>query len=266
MSHIKTIIKNNCGYLVLNRPEQVNVIHPEMAAQLNHALQDFKEDDTVHCVVIEGAGRHFMAGGDIEYFKGLVDESDQPGVVAKPPRLFEDLHEAIEAIHTMDKPVLAKGQGAIAGYGLSLLLACDLAIVADNAVFSTAYSKLGTTPDGGMSYFLPRHVGLKRAKELMFLADRFDAQMALNYGVVNQVCTLDTLDDLVETRVQQLIDAPHDVLARTKHLINNSFEVSLNARLSEEISHFEQSLHQSEFTEGVLAFVEKRAPKFNQKK
>ena len=172
--------------LTLNRPEQLNALDFAMMDALIEGANDVAGDDALRVVVVRGAGKHFMAGGDIRTFAGEL---------AKPPaqrtadfrRMITRVHSAIEALHRMPHPVIGQVQGAVAGFGLSLMNACDLVVAADNTYFASAYRAIALTPDGGGSWALPRLVGTRRAMEIMLLSERFDAQQALAWGLVNRV-------------------------------------------------------------------------------
>ena len=256
--------KGSVARLILNRPDKLNVLGLDMPAELKRCTDELKIDEQIRCVIISGAGDHFMAGGDIDYFKSLVDGYAKEGEAALPKDMFGVLHDAILNITTMKKPVIASVQGAVAGFGLSLMLACDVAVAADNAVLSVAYCKIGTTPDGGMSYFLPRAVGQKRAMELALTGQRFSAAQAEQWGMVNQVVAADSLEAKTAELAEALSNGPGDVLARTKQLLNNTYDVSLKDRLNEEASNFYASMLKKDFTEGVTSFCERRPALFNQ--
>ncbi|HIF18317.1 MAG TPA: enoyl-CoA hydratase [Cycloclasticus sp.] len=264
MSSVLIEKEGSVARLILNRPEKLNVLGLDMPAELKRCTEELKNDDQIRCVVICGAGDHFMAGGDIDFFKSLVDAYAIEGESALPDDMFGVLHEAILNITTMKKPVIASVQGAVAGFGLSLMLACDVVVAAENAVLSVAYCKIGTTPDGGMTYFLPRAVGQKRAMELALTGQRFSAEQAENWGMVNRVVETKLLQAKTADLAQELCDGPGDVLARTKQLLNNTYDVSLKDRLDEEAENFYTSMLKKDFTEGVTSFCERRSSKFNQ--
>jgi len=263
MSVIEVMKKGPVAELVLNRPEALNVLNDEMAYALKDATADLKDDKSIACVVIYGAGGHFMGGGDIAYFKRLVDAYAIEGESAFPSDLFENLHTAIRNIVSMDKPVIVKVKGAVAGFGLSLMLAGDMVVAADNCVLSVAYCKIGATPDGGMSYFLPRAVGYKKAMELALTGARFTSQEAQNWGMINKVVAVDELDDETQKLANSLVNGPRDVLARTKQLFNQSYGDILNKQLDDEAANFAESMLKADFAEGVTAFCEKRKAVFN---
>jgi len=262
MSSVIIERKGSVAWLILNRPEKLNVLGADMPADLKRCTEELVADSSIRCVILKGAGDHFMAGGDIDYFKSLADSYVEQGESAFPVEMFELLHDAIFNITRMDKVVIASVKGAVAGFGLSLMLACDLVVAANDAVFSVAYCKIGTTPDGGMTYFLPRAVGPKKAMELSLTGKRFSAEDAKRWGMLNKVVSKMELDDDVLKLANSLCDGPHDVLTRTKRLLNETFDVGLKQRLNEEADNFRVSMLRSDFAEGVTSFCEKRRAKF----
>ncbi|ORU89944.1 MAG: enoyl-CoA hydratase [Cycloclasticus sp. symbiont of Poecilosclerida sp. M] len=263
MAVVEIIKEGPIAQLVLNRPEKLNVLNVDMPAELKKCTEELKNVDDIRCVIVKGAGDHFMAGGDIDYFKSLADAYAKEGEPALPDDLFDILHGAILNITHMNKPVIASVQGAVAGFGLSLMLSCDVVIAADNAVLSAAYCKIGLTPDGGVTYSLPRAVGQKKAMELLLTGQRFTAEQGEQWGMINQVVPADLLHAKTLELATQLSDGPSDVLARTKKLLNQSSDVSLNARLDDEADNFYSSMQRADFYEGVTSFCEKRPAKFN---
>src|SRR5215471_2630477 len=172
--------------ITLNRPEILNSVNRETIAALAAAVAEAAEDRAARVVLLRGAGTHFCAGGDITMFAELIRLA--PGERQKALyRIVDTLHPLLVRMRHMPKPVVAAVQGAAAGFGLSLVLAADLALAAEDAVFTSGYIHLGTSPDGGMTATLARVVGLKQAAELMLLGDRFDAHRALQLGLVNRV-------------------------------------------------------------------------------
>ena len=263
MSVVKVEKKGNIAWLILNKPEVLNVLDYEMALALSHAVETLKNDQQIACIILTGAGQHFMGGGDIAYFKKLTEDFAKQGEQVFPNDLFDLLHNAIFSLRTMDKIVIGSVQGAVAGFGLSLLLSCDLAIAADNGIFSVAYCKIGTTPDGGMSYFLPRVVGAKKAMELALTGSRFSSDEAKNWGIVNALVCVDELETATLELANNLCKGPRDVLVRTKSLLNQSYDKRLNEQLDDEALNFQQCMREKDFSEGVTAFCEKRKPNFN---
>lgn len=245
----------------LNRPELLNAVDRETIAALAAAAGEAAEDRRARSVLLCGAGTHFCAGGDITMFGELV------GLAPEERRRM--LYETVDALHPllthlrhMTKPVVAAVQGAAAGFGLSLLLAADLAIAAEDAVFACGYIHLGTSPDGGMTALLPAVAGLKRAAELTLLGERFDAPRALALGVVNRLVAPDALSAEAEALAQRLAAGPGEAYARTKALIQAGLGDAFDAQLRREAENFAACAATQDFVEGVCAFLEKRRPVF----
>jgi 2-(1,2-epoxy-1,2-dihydrophenyl)acetyl-CoA isomerase len=259
--YISTTIQGGVATVVLNRPEVLNALNPEMAKTLKETTGTLAADASVRCVVIKGAGEHFMAGGDVRHFHKLLQGSPQGAGDAIAAEI-EDVHAAITSIHSMPKPVIASIRGASAGFGMSLVAACDLAIAAEDSVFSLAYCRIGTSPDGGSTWTLPRMVGLKRAMELALLGDRITPQLASDYGLINWVVPSAELDARTAELAARLAAGPVAALARTKALLSASLSTALEDQLASEKGNFIAGVTGPEFAEGVSAFVEKRAAHF----
>jgi len=243
--------------LTLNRPEVLNALNRELAEALRDAVLAAETDAAVRCVVVRGAGRGFMAGGDIGSFHRDLDRiGDTVGA------LIDVYHDAARALARMPKPVLASLHGPVAGAGMSLALTADLAIAAETTTFTLAYANIGTSPDGGSTFFLPRLVGRRRAMELALLADRFDAARALELGIVNRVVPDAELEAETMRLAERLAAGPTRAYAATKRLIQHSFESSFAAQLEAEREGFVGCAASHDFAEGVTAFVEKRKPVF----
>jgi 2-(1,2-epoxy-1,2-dihydrophenyl)acetyl-CoA isomerase len=254
-------IDGGIATITLNRPQALNALDHAMSAGLRAATARVEADAAVRAVVLRGAGAHFMAGGDIKWFHTTLDiEAAERRTQFE--RLIAEVHASVISLRRMDKPVLAAVQGAAAGFGLSLANACDLAIAADNAYFTLAYCHLGTSPDGGATWGLPRLTGLKQAMEIALLGDRFDAQRALELGLVNRVVPLADLEAETLKLAQRLAAGPTAAYAKTKHLLNGALESSLEAQLLAEQESFAASAMTADFAEGVRAFVAKRKPEF----
>ncbi|MGH6662877.1 MAG: enoyl-CoA hydratase-related protein [Rhodospirillales bacterium] len=249
--------------ITLNRPKSLNALNPDMARALNQAAKAIRADDRVRVVIIAGAGDHFMAGGDVKGFKAFFEgKPDEKAIRAHFDEMLGVVHGFIADIREMPKPVVAAVRGAVAGAGVSLMLAADLVLAADDAFFTLAYSHLGTVPDAGSSYALPRTVGLKRAFEIALLGDRFDARTALAHGMVNRLVPAAQLEAEVENLAKRLADGPRVAYARTKALLNGSFSRTLKQQLDAESAAFADCAATRDFAEGVTAFVEKRSPRF----
>lgn len=247
--------------LTLNRPASRNLLDMEMALALRASFDAVAIDPSVRAVVLQAAGKHFMVGGDVNWFHGLLG--------AEPTerrrhlnRMIDEVHGTIVRIRSMDKPVLAAVRGAAAGFGFSLMAACDLVVADRTAFFTLAYSGLGASPDGGSTYSLPRLLGPKRAMEMALLNERLDAARAQELGLINRVVEAAELDALVAELAGRLAAGPTLAFARTKRLLNESLEHSLADQLQAEERGFLESSLTDDFAEGVRAFVEKRMPEF----
>jgi 2-(1,2-epoxy-1,2-dihydrophenyl)acetyl-CoA isomerase len=250
--------------ITLNRPEILNAVNHQTIAALAAAFAEAAEDSTARAVLLRGAGTHFCAGGDITMFAELIRLA--------PAERQKALYQIVNALHPllvrmrhMPKPVVAAVQGAAAGVGLSFVLAADLALAADNAVFTSGYIHLGTSPDGGMTTTLPHIVGLKHAAELMLLGDRFDAQRALTLGLINRVVSAAALADEAMALAARLAAGPTHAYGRTKALLQATLGDAFDAQLRRETEAFAACAATEEFAEGVRAFLEKRRPVFTGK-
>ncbi len=253
--------KGPVATLTLNRPESLNTLDFTMMEALVAHTAAVAADQSLRCVVLKGAGRHFMAGGDLHVFAELLP---LPGAERKArfTALIGRLHAAIENLQRMPHPVVASVHGAVAGFGLSLMNACDLVVAADNAFFTSAYRHIGLTPDGGGSYTLPRIVGVKKAMEIMLLGERFDAQQALSMGLVNRVVPAEEQDAATAMLVNALVAGPRLATANAKRLVNESLGNTLSRQLDAEAESFGACTADDDFVEGIRAFVEKRPPRF----
>ncbi len=247
--------------LTLNRPDALNTLDVAMMEALVRHTSALAADGSLRCVVLKGAGRHFMAGGDLRTFAESL-----PRPPAERQAGFADLigrlHAAIENFRRMRPPVVASVHGAVAGFGLSLMCACDLAIAADSAYFTSAYRHIALTPDGGLSHTLPRIVGVRKAMEIVLLGERFDAQEALRLGLVNRVVPAADLDVATAAIVQALITGPAAAIASGKRLVNESLGRTLSEQLRAEAESFAQCAATTDFVEGIEAFLAKRPPQF----
>jgi len=250
--------------LTLNRPAVLNAINREMVEGLAAALDRVEASPDLRVVVLRGAGNGFMAGGDIKFFTELTGLA--PSERRRQfERFIEVVHPAILRLRRLNQPVIASVHGACAGIGMSLMMACDLALAAAGSVFTLAYIHLGVSPDGGSTFFLPRHVGAKRAMEIAMLGDRFDAAKALELGLVNEVLPAAALGERTMALARRLAQGPADALAGTKRLLNRSLDAPLPVQLQAEAESFASCAATGDFTEAVAAFVEKRPPRFGKR-
>jgi 2-(1,2-epoxy-1,2-dihydrophenyl)acetyl-CoA isomerase len=254
-------IENTVATLTLNRPAALNALDFSMMDALVQQTLLIAADPSVRCVVLTGAGDHFMAGGDIKAFATTLPtppaqrKADYEALVLR-------LHAAVELLNRIPAPVVAKVRGACAGFGLSLMAGCDLAIAADSAYFTTAYRTIGLTPDGGGTYFLPRLLGTRRAMELFLLSPRLTAARAMEIGLVSNVVPMADLDAAVQAVVANITNGPRLALGNAKRLVYQSAEHTLSEQLRAEAASFSSCAATNDFAEGITAFVEKRKPVF----
>jgi enoyl-CoA hydratase/carnithine racemase len=246
-SHGKTMV------LTISNPEHRNALGPDMYAAGVEALNVAESSDEVRSVVITGEGTHFCAGGNLQRL--LANRQQPPEVQAQS---IEGLHNWVETIRTFSKPVVAAVEGACAGAGFSLALACDLIVAAQNSVFAMSYSSVGLSPDGGATWSLMRAMPRATALHLLLCGDRASAERLQQLGVVSQVCAPgEALTDALALCERLNARAPN-ALASIKELANDALITPLPAQLGAERDHFVRNLHHANAGEGIAAFLEKR--------
>lgn len=250
-------VADGIATIVLNRPQVMNALDARMIVQLREAAERAEHDAQARAVVIRGEGPAFLAGGDVAMFHANLDR--MPALVREGA---SELHRAILALRRAPKPVLASVHGAVAGAGMSVMAAADLAIAADGTKFTMAYSRLGTSPDGGATYLLPRLVGLRKALELILLSDTIDAREALGLGLVNRVVGAEQLAAETAGIAHRLARGATAAFAEIKRLVSQAYDQTLAAQLNAEVEAFVRCAGTRDFAEGVTAFVEKRKPEF----
>lgn len=261
-AHLLTEVRDGIGTMILNRPAALNALSDEMVEAMIHWCGRFEADPAVRCVVLKGAGEHFLSGGDIKEFRRqLLEERDAH--LGGIERRVVDGHLAIARMRRMGKPVLAVLQGAVAGYGIGLMAAADLAIAADTAFFTMAYRHIGLSSDAGATYFLPRLIGERRALELALLGDRFDAARALDLGLVNWVVPRDELDAEADRLARRLADGPTAALGEAKRLLRTSLDTTWDVQSAAEAESIARLMATDDHLEGLTAVVERRPPHFS---
>lgn len=243
--------------ITLNRPDAANGMNLAVMQALAEAAVRCDETAGVRAVVITGAGRFFSAGGDV---KGFAAAGDDVGALIKEMTMY--FHAAVSRFARMDAPVVAAVNGMAAGAGLSLVAACDLAISARSAVFLSAYTAAGLSPDGSSTYFLPRLVGMRRAAELMLTNRRLSADEALEWGLVNEVVADGDLRDRVAALAGSLSVGPTRAHGAVKGLLHASATSSLETQMELEARSIAATAQTRDGREGVGSFVEKREPRF----
>lgn len=245
----------NVRVVTLNRPDVMNALNGTMKDELVDALKQAERDGTVRCLVITGSGRAFCSGQDLTEFA-------LPETRSVAEALRRTYNVIVTRIRSMEKPVVAAVNGAAAGAGCSLALACDLRVAAETASFVAAFVRVGLIPDSGATYTLPRIVGLGKALEMAFTGEPIDARTALHLGLVNQVVPGDQLSQAAMALATKLAQGPTRAIGLTKRAMNRGLTTDLEAALEYEARIQEIAVRTNDYQEGVRAFLEKRRPDF----
>ena len=262
LNTLRIEIDGEIGTLTLDRPDAFNAMSPEMIGELTVAFAWLADRAPLRGLIVTGAGRAFCAGGDLTWFqKGL--DSDEFDLSSDVRRGAEVLHQAIVDLRRIPYPVVAAVNGPAAGAGFSLALACDIRIASDAAFFACAYERIGASPDGGMTYFLPRVVGPGRALELLLEDPDLTAEDARAEGLVREVVPRDELMDRARAKAEMLAaKAPHYV-RMAKLLCGQSIENSLTEHLQLERHGIADSMATEDLRNGVAAFFAGEKPVFS---
>jgi 2-(1,2-epoxy-1,2-dihydrophenyl)acetyl-CoA isomerase len=260
-------IEDGVATLTLNRPEARNALTEEMQAAFQEAIPRLAGDRKVRVVVITGAGRAFCAGGDVKGFAAAA--SANHGGDAERFSLEERAHslrrssDVVRWLHEMPKPTLAVIPGAAAGAGLSIALACDLRIAAEDAKLTTAFSKVGLAGDYGGSYFLTQLVGAAKARELYFTADVITGKEALALGIVNKAVPANELDAVAHDYAHYLAGLPTLAIGYMKKNLNAAQTGTLSQVLDVEATHMVRTMMTEDHKAASAAFVAKERPVFH---
>ena len=256
-AELKSTSQGQTLVLTLSNPDQRNALGPEMYAAGVEALNVAESSPDVRSVIIVGEGALFCAGGNLQRLLG--NRQQPPDVQAQS---IEGLHNWIESIRTFPKPVIAAVEGAAAGAGFSLALACDFIVAATNAVFVMAYSSIALSPDGGGSWSLARALPRQLVSELLMCGERIGAQRLHELGLVNRVCDPgNALTEALRLADQLNARAPN-ALASIKELVNDAPSVTLERQLAAERDHFVKNLHHANGGIGIAAFLGKQTPRY----
>jgi 2-(1,2-epoxy-1,2-dihydrophenyl)acetyl-CoA isomerase len=242
----------------LDRPQAMNAWDRELGEALRGAVEECAADDAVRAVLVTGAGRAFSAGADL---KAGFDPTPE-GLPDIGTALRERYHPIIAGIREMPKPVVAAVNGAAAGIGCSLALACDLVLAAESAYFLLAFVNIGLVPDGGSSLLIPSRVGFARAAEMAMLGERIAAPQALDWGLINRVFPDDQLAERAGELADRLAAGPTRSYAGTKRQLNAWLYSRMHEQLDLEASIQHELAASGDFVEGVAAFVDKRPANF----
>ncbi|WP_206995773.1 enoyl-CoA hydratase/isomerase family protein [Trinickia mobilis] len=251
-------LENSIALITFNRPMQMNAINVTLAQELEHAAKRCRDDLAVRCVVLTGAGdRAFCTGGDVVDFA-----SDPTRVGSLIETMTGHLHEAISVFARMRAPVIAKVNGTVAGAGLGLMAAADFAVASNKAKFTGAYTKIGLTPDGSTTWFLPRLIGGRKTKELFLLNPVLSADQAAEWGLVNRVVAPEELAATVDGIAQQFALGPTEAYGSVKQLIMASDDSELESQMKLERATIVKASRTQDGLAGVQAFKDKAEPRF----
>lgn len=252
--------KDHVAWITLNRPDVRNAQDPIIRGEIVRALELGRDDEEVYVMVITGAGEAFSAGGDISGFpQGPVDFMEKIGQQVKGTK------RPIELAREIPKPIVAMVNGLALGAGCELAMACDIIIASENAKFGQPEIRVGLIPGGGGTQVLPKLVGEKKAKELVFTGDIISAEEALRIGLVNRVVPKEKLRENVEEFVETLTKRSPIMLKFAKMAINKTLETSLSVGLAYESDLCAICFSTEDIKEGAKAFAEKRPPVYKGK-
>jgi len=246
-------VRDNVARIALNRPEAANSLNSTLSSELMDAVIRSEEDPEVRALVITGSGRFFCAGADL---KGFYSQSSE---LKSKVSLF---HVTIGRIMRADLPVIAAVNGAAAGAGMGLACACDLVVAAESAKFTMAYTKIGLSPDGGTTYFLPRLIGVRRAIELAYLNRALTAREAVEWGIATRVVPDDRLAEEAHALAAQLAAGPTRAYAAAKRLMHSGWLTPLETQVDFELRSIGEMARTEDAREAIAAFGAKRTPVF----
>ena len=256
-------IEDRVGVLTLNKPHKKNALGDILTPALRQILVTLEDDDRVGCVMITGAGDAFCSGGDIG---GMSNNNRDSGPLSHQDAVADLVQKQValtQRLHELNKVTLAALPGAAAGAGFSIALACDLRIASSNAFVTTAFRNIGLSGDYGASWLLPRLIGLAKAKELFYSADRVGAGEAQKLGIFNKVFPEESFRDDALAYAARIANGPTNALARMKMNLNAGVDQSLRDSLVLEAENMMASIRDPEAKEAISAFMDKRAPSFH---
>jgi enoyl-CoA hydratase/carnithine racemase len=255
---VRCAVTRRVARVVLHRPEARNALTLAMKRALVELLPALADEAGVGCVLLTGAGDAFCAGGDT---RKMADDGRPPDPAARMAQLRWE-HRIPAALHRMPKPTLAALPGPAAGAGFALALACDLRVMSARAFVTTAYARLGLSGDYGASWFLTRLVGPARAREILFLGERLDAEACARLGLANRVVPHDALEEEAFALAARLAAGPPRALASMKEALNRALDEGLDPILDLEAQRMVESATTEDYEEAVRALREKRDPVF----
>jgi len=248
------VTDNGIGHLHLNRPDGANAVSEQFAADLRAVMIEIEFDDSVRAVSVTAEGKVFCAGGDLKEFHGKGADLPRHGA-----KLLGDFHSALYKMNRMPKPFVAGVGGTAGGAGLSFVGAFDLVISGESAKYTMAYTRAGMTPDGTSSYFIGRHIGLRRMLDLTLTNRVLDAATAEQWGLVNRVVPDDEVAAATGEMAAELAAGAPFAVGNAKTVIYNGYEQPLEQAGEFEGVMITRAMGTADGQEGIASFVEKRA-------
>jgi 2-(1,2-epoxy-1,2-dihydrophenyl)acetyl-CoA isomerase len=247
--------------LTFNRPNQRNAMSVEMCTTFYRELRTANEDPEIRCIVLDGAGEHFMAGGDVKSWARL--QSMEPAERGEDFRVrMKAVAALVEYLAVMHKPLIVAVRGYSVGAALCFILAADFVLADTTAKFIFGNIRVGLVPDMGITYYLPRVVGRRAALRLTMLGSQLDATQALDVGMIDEIVAVDALEGAIGTLTEKLVSAPATAIQETKALLQQSLHNTLTTQFAAEVEGLAVCAAQDDFMEAVVAFAERRAPQF----
>lgn len=264
MTHeLEETFADGIATLTLNRPASRNALTADMLSQLAQAMPRLAQDPAVRLVVVTGQGGAFCAGGDVKGFASRAADSGNAPSFEQSAQMLRDRMQVSQWLHDMPKPTLAVIAGPAAGAGLSMALACDMRIAADDAKLTTAFSKVGLSGDFGGSYFLSHILGAAKAREMYFSAEVILGKEAARIGLVHRAVPADELAQAAKAWAHELAALPTIAVGYMKRNLNAAMRgASLAEVLDLEATHMIRTFQTQDHKSAATAFVEKRAPQF----
>ncbi|MFT5392982.1 MAG: 2-(1,2-epoxy-1,2-dihydrophenyl)acetyl-CoA isomerase [Gammaproteobacteria bacterium] len=255
--HIDFAVENGVAVLTLDRPDAANALNLQLSKELMDVSIECDENPDVRVLVIRANGKMFCAGGDL---KSFATQGERLGHGLKDLTIY--LHGAISRFSRMNAPVITEVHGMAAGAGMSLAICADFVMAAESAGFTMAYTAAALSPDGSSTFFLPRLVGLQRAKELMITNRRLTAAEAADWGIVSRVIPDENLRQEVDALAQQLSVGPTAAFGSVKRLLDTTFSNGLETQMELEAREIVNNAKGLDGREGIDAFVNKRKPSY----
>ncbi|BCG05674.1 CoA isomerase (plasmid) [Paraburkholderia sp. PGU19] len=262
LEYVKFTVNDRIATITLDRPEARNALNPELTGELIQKIRLASADPQAKCILIQAEGESFCAGGDVKGFSELLHLSSERRFDAFEQKLLVG-NRLPKVILESPKPIVVATRGAVAGAGLSLCLAADFVISAESTYFIAAHILVGLSLDCGLSGMLTAAMGIKTAKRLALLGERFGAKEAMDLGIVTQVVSETDLQDVTQKLVRRLSAGPATAMAKTKDLLNHAVYRSLNDQLAEEATAIAECAATEDFRKGIEAALGKQRRDFD---